>query len=303
MTYIESKCFGNSHADDTNSGDAKKSPDISNNNNLPEEERKEITRALINVNKNDIIEVIINSIDQFNKTRMSTKQKSQQIYEKLIYIDFSNQDKSRWAPEWDKLCKMYKGLMINSTSATTTLPTYYRNHVKKTLPILKSNKVSAAKKIFLIEKIKNSIKDHQEKVKKSLLDFDQYKQDVVKFRQDIVEFKEEVTGTIHQKEVILHSCSIMQICMSVFNFLNAQNEICSDTKETFTMTREYVGKASEMVKEFSGSIEKFSGINNVHYKVLSVINSDLESFLSTKTTLINDRNKREKLSVKNFYSV
>ncbi|CAG8506340.1 4731_t:CDS:2 [Acaulospora morrowiae] len=283
MTYVESKCFGNSHADDTNSGDAKKSLDVANNNNQPEEKRKEITRAVKNVNKNNLIEVIINSIDQFNKARMSTKQKSQQIYEKLIYIDFCNQEKRRWAPEWDKLCKMYRCLMINSTNATT-LPTYYRNHVKKTLPLLKSNNVSAAKKIFLIEKIKNSINDHQEKTKKNLIDFNQYQHDVIKFRQDIVKFKEEVT--IHQKKVILRGCSIMQI------YMYAQNEICSSTKETLKMTYECIGKASEMVEEFSDSIEKISEINHIHSEVLSVINNELESFLNTKIRLINGRNKR-----------
>ncbi|CAG8506301.1 4729_t:CDS:2 [Acaulospora morrowiae] len=292
MTYIESKCFGNSHADDTNSGDAKKSPDISNNN-LPEEERKKITRAVINVNKNNLIEVIINSTDQFNKARMSTEQKSQQIYEKLIYIDFCNQDKRRWAPEWNKLCKMYKCLMINSTGATT-LPTYYRNHVKKTLPLLKSNNVSAAKKNSLIDKVKNSVKDHQEKTKKNLLDFDQYNQNVVKFRQDIVKFKEALDEKIaNSQAATTHYCFIVSILMSFFNYLRGIIARIANYSVTGTpsMTYEYIIKASELLEEFSDSIDEFSGINNIHIRVWDVINSELESFLSTRTVLADGTNK------------
>ncbi|CAG8702251.1 4240_t:CDS:2 [Acaulospora morrowiae] len=285
MTYIRSMYFGNSQVDDATSEDAKKLIDVSSdkagNNNILED-RKEITRAVINIDKNSTIKTIINNIDQSANERIITQEKSQQIYEKLVYIDCYNHDKRRWAPEWDKLCKRYKGLMINSTN-TTTLPTCYRNHIKKTLPILKSNNVSFAKKKFLVEKIKNSIKDHQEKAKKNLIYFDQYKQDVLKFRQDIVKFKEGLG------EEITNSQAVFKSFLNYLMIVRSANY--SVTQETLSMTHECVVEASKLLEEFIDSIDEFSGINHIRTRVWDVINSELESFLSTKTVLTDDTNK------------
>ncbi|CAG8644461.1 16541_t:CDS:2, partial [Acaulospora morrowiae] len=292
MTYNESKYFGNSRADDTTSEDVKKLIDVSSdkagNNNILEESQ-EITRAVINIDKGSTIETIIDNIDQFANAHINTKQKSQQIYEKLLYIDCYNYGKRRWAPEWVELCEKYKGLMINSTN-TTTFPTYYKNHVKKTLPLLKSNNISAAKKIFLIEKIKN---DHQEKEKKNLLDFDQYKQDVLKLRQDIVKFKEVLDEEITNLQAVTKHYFIVQIFMIVLNYLRVvivRNVNYSVTGETLSMTHECIVKASKLLEEFSDSIDEFSGINHIHTRVCDAINSELESFLSTKTVLSDGTN-------------
>ncbi|CAG8506357.1 4732_t:CDS:2 [Acaulospora morrowiae] len=175
-------------------------------NKFTEKEYKEFTKAAKNIDINGLNDENIKNLDEYSKTYLRIKEKSEQIYEVLLRIDGCNLDNKRWAPKWNTLCRRYKNLMMNSKEVAKTLSTYSRNHVKKTLPILKSDKVSKAEKENHIKQIINVsrffiilllhtqlintyypyqfIEKNKKKAQKNSENFDQYKLDVLNFKVD-----------------------------------------------------------------------------------------------------------------------
>ncbi|CAG8506322.1 4730_t:CDS:2 [Acaulospora morrowiae] len=207
--------------------------------NVTEEKRKEFTNFAKSIDEGTLDEAAFKEINELSNLYIRIEEKSQQIYEILIQIDGCNPDYGKsWAPEWDKLCRKYKDLIINSKRDAATLSNYAKNLVKKVLPVLMNDKVSEKRKEKLINQIKESIKNNQEKAKKNALDFDQYMRDVLKFRvnynswaqdnlvkienlkAEINKLKEEITrydNDIHKTSFKIGSiCGIAFLGISIF---------------------------------------------------------------------------------------
>ncbi|CAG8644055.1 15129_t:CDS:2 [Acaulospora morrowiae] len=152
-------------------------------NEVTEEEIKEFINIAKSIDEDTLNEAAFNEINELTKLYIRIEEKSQQIYENLGKIDgYDLDDEKRWAPEWDKLCRRYKDLIINSKRNAATLSTFAKNLVIKLLPILKNNNVSDEQKEKLINRIKESINNNIEKAKKNYLDFNQYTRDVIAFK-------------------------------------------------------------------------------------------------------------------------
>ncbi|CAG8644446.1 16540_t:CDS:2, partial [Acaulospora morrowiae] len=209
------------------------------NNDVTEEKRKEFINFVKSIDEHTLDEVVFKEINELSNFYIRIEEKSQQIYEILIKIDGCNPDDGKsWAPEWDKLCRKYKYLIINSKRDAATLSNYAKNLVKKILPILMNDKVSEEKKKKLINQIKKSIKNNQEKAINNSFNFDQYIRDVQEFRvnydrwaqdnlvkienlkAEINKLKEEITrydNDIHKTSFKIGSiCGIAFLGISIF---------------------------------------------------------------------------------------
>ncbi|CAG8644025.1 15127_t:CDS:2 [Acaulospora morrowiae] len=266
-------------------------------NKFTEKEHKEFIEAAKSIDINSLNATFKNLYD-FPGEHLRIKEKSEQIYEILLRIDGCNLDKKCWAPEWNTLCRRYKNLMMNSKEDARTLSTYSRNHVKKTLPILKSNKISKAEKENHIKRIRNFIEKNKEKAKKNSVNFDQYKRDVIKFSFGYVGIlvagayqvplaltvlNKIGCGTTLAKIVCGTALAGTSYGCSYAACKTRNSVIKNELKEKQIVLYKQIEKASAWSEQIIESLNKFEEIADIISSFWEVIDSCLNDFLNDES--------------------